>query len=126
MLHKLSPQGQVLSVNVFQVIKNRKIRVDIASGTDGEEQASGGMGRGRGRPPRDESREDRTPSDWRSATREGPPPGREGFRERDRDRDRGDRGIAFHCQNCRYLVDGVSLGRLGAHCNYPMNNVLVM
>jgi len=73
------------------MIKNRKIRVDIASGTDGEEQTSGGMGRGRGRPPRDESREDRTPSDWRSATREGPPPSREGFRERDRDRDRGDR-----------------------------------
>uniref|UniRef100_A0A0P5EEV5 Eukaryotic translation initiation factor 4B n=1 Tax=Daphnia magna TaxID=35525 RepID=A0A0P5EEV5_9CRUS len=70
------------------MIKNRKIRVDIASGADGEqEQGVGGMGRGRGRPSRnDEEREDRTPSDWRNAPREAPPPGQDrgGFRGGDR------------------------------------------
>lgn len=74
------------------MIKNRKIRVDIASGADGDqEQGMSGMGRGRGRPSRnDEEREDRTPSDWRNAPREAPPPGQErgGFRGGDRN-DRG-------------------------------------
>nr|CAH0111118.1 unnamed protein product [Daphnia galeata] len=80
------------------MIKNRKIRVDIASGADGDqEQGAGGMGRGRGRPSRnDEEREDRTPSDWRNAPREGPPPGQDrggggGFRGGDRGGDRMER-----------------------------------
>ncbi|XP_046637929.1 eukaryotic translation initiation factor 4B-like isoform X1 [Daphnia pulicaria] len=80
------------------MIKNRKIRVDIASGADGDqEQGAGGMGRGRGRPARnDEEREDRTPSDWRNAPREGPPPGQDrggggGFRGGDRGGDRMER-----------------------------------
>jgi len=75
------------------MIKNRKIRVDIASGADGDqEQGPGGAGRGRGRP-REEEREDRTPSDWRNAPREGPPPSSErpGFRS-ERGGDRMDRG----------------------------------
>lgn len=86
-------------VLVLQMIKNRKIRVDIASGADGDqEQGAGGMGRGRGRPTRnDEEREDRTPSDWRNAPREGPPPGQDrggggGFRGGDRGGDRMERG----------------------------------
>lgn len=64
------------------MIKNRKIRVDVAVQGDGEQEQQGGMmgmGRGRGRPPREEM-EDRTPSDWRNAPREGLPPlqGRDG------------------------------------------------
>merc|ERR1712127_192062 len=81
------------------VIKNRKIRVDVASGTDNDQdQGMGGdmmgAGRGRGRPPRDESREDRTPNDWRNAPREMPAPGPDRFRSErgDRGGERGDRG----------------------------------
>lgn len=78
------------------MIKNRKIRVDVASGTDNDQDQGmgGGMmgaGRGRGRPPRDESREDRTPNDWRNAPREMPASAPDRYRnERG---DRGDRGI---------------------------------
>jgi hypothetical protein len=44
------------------MIKNPKIRVDIASGADGDqEQGAGGMGRGRRRP----SRNDEEREDWR-------------------------------------------------------------
>jgi hypothetical protein len=88
----------IFNLSCLQMIKNRKIRVDIASGADGDqEQGAGGMGRGRGRPSRnDEEREDRTPSDWRNAPREGPPPGQDrgggGFRGGDRGGDRMERG----------------------------------
>lgn len=84
------------------VIKNRKIRVDVASGTDNEQdQGMGGIGagRGRGRPPRDESREDRTPNDWRNAPREMAPPDR--FRSERGDRG-GDRGGDREEQGSRY------------------------
>jgi len=87
-----------------QMIKNRKIRVDVAVGADGDQEqaagAAGGMGRGRGRPSRnDEEREDRTPSDWRNAPREMPQSsggggggGQDRFRS-ERGGDRPDRGI---------------------------------
>jgi hypothetical protein len=81
------------------MIKNRKIRVDIASGADGnQEQGAGGISRSRGRPSRnDEEREDRTPSDWRNAPMEEPPQCQDrgeggGFRGGDKGGDRMERG----------------------------------
>nr|CAH0110654.1 unnamed protein product [Daphnia galeata] len=87
------------------IIKNRKIRVDFASGADGDkEQGAGGMGRGRGRPSRnDEEREDHTPSDWRNAPMEEPPQCQDrgdagGFRGGDKGGDRTERGIVHPAQ----------------------------
>ena len=56
-----------------------------------------GMGRGRGRPSRnDEEREDRTPSDWRNASRDGPPgQERPGFRGGERDRGMFDKNFTM-------------------------------
>ena len=89
---ELIRQSSEINTLVLQVIKNRKIRVDVASGTDNDQDQGmgGGMmgaGRGRGRPSRDDSREDRTPSDWRNAPREMPAPATDRYRS-----DRGDRG----------------------------------
>ena len=81
------------------MIKNPKIRVDIASGADGDqEQGAGGMGRGRSRPSRnDEEREDSTPFDWRNSPMAEPPQCQDrgdsgGFRGGDKGGDKMERG----------------------------------